>query len=129
MKSKTTHELRDEIERLKKELAAALAYKQLARTVLANKKLNPKIIIDGMRFAVRCIESDDLELARRVAGSSGDLAVRGRCSICGINLVGANNPRPRKETLPCNLFGCSYERERTTVEIENDEAAWLTLVS
>jgi len=112
-------ELRQELDSLKKESAAFLAYKQVILTATINRaKLTPRVIVDGIKFVARCIDTKNWELVKRVGGVSGDLEARGACPICDINLI-SQNLEPRALTFPCGLEGCPFET-KTPPTSEND---------
>ena len=73
----------------------------------ANSKLEPLRIIHGLKFAVQHIKKKKWTLAKRLAGTSGNLEARGICPKCEINLFG-------KDTEPsvlCDLKNCPFENQ------------------
>ena len=122
MKVKKTEEishidiLKQKIKQLKDEARVANAYKKLILTA-AKSKYEPKNVVSGLKFAAKLIDKKDWYMVEKVAGTSGDLMVRGVCPKCDINLIG-KELRPREFTLPCFIQGCTFNKKENKKEIQ-----------
>ena len=103
-------ELQKEIRDMKTESKAYLAYKQIMLTC-AKSKYEPIEIINGLKFTAELIKAKKWDMIARVGSTSGDLAARGICTKCNINLVG-KTLRPRTFTFPCGIVDCPFEDDK-----------------
>ena len=90
MKKKVT--IREEkLEKENKKLKEKLKENEFCKNLIfncANSKSEPLSIINGLKFAAQQIKKKNLDLARRLASTSGNLDARGICPKCQINLFG-----------------------------------------
>ena len=100
----------EKLEKENKKLKEKLKENEFCKNLIfncANSKSEPLSIINGLKFAAQQIKKKNLDLARRLASTSGNLDARGICPKCQINLFG----KDVKPTIFCEIKDCPFENQ------------------